>query len=106
MDLLNFADEEEEDEDDAGNLHEIFLGAEEEEEQAAAIVTACCGAYSSEKEFLGPKLNTGGRSKGAQSLNRGICTWYDDYLSPNPIYPPRMFREVLRIPIKLYNYLA
>ena len=43
-----------------------------------------------------------GRLPGAATLLRGPCTWYTDYLSASPVYPASTFRQVFRIPIKLY----
>ena len=35
-------------------------------------------------------------------MHRGRCSWFDDYLADNTIYPPSHFRQVFRIPLQLY----
>ena len=47
-----------------------------------------------------------GRVPGSRpNLNRGICSWYRDYLSPNPVYSPSHFRRRFRIPLSLFKRL-
>jgi len=46
-----------------------------------------------------------GRAPGSRTVKRGKCTCFDDYLSANPVHSPRKFREVFRIPLKLYRVL-
>eukprot|EP00171_Calliarthron_tuberculosum_P006951 IDg6951t1 len=43
-----------------------------------------------------------GRTPGARTFRRGACSWYNDYLSSMPVYSSSKFREVFRVPLKLY----
>lgn len=86
-------------------LENIFDGASEEEEEALVAVSALVASASSE-----PDPNDGmapvhsGRPSGSKSFSR-TCSWYEDYLAAAPRYPGYKFREIFRVPIKLYHVI-
>ena len=41
-----------------------------------------------------------------RNIYRGQCSWWDDYLAPQPRYTPSQFRRRSRIPSKLFRKLA
>lgn len=43
-----------------------------------------------------------GRTPGSKNFKRGVCSWFADYLSETPVYSAARFRDVFRIPLKLY----
>ncbi len=44
------------------------------------------------------------RVRGSRAnINRGICSWNREYLCPDPIYPPALFRRRSRVPLKLFR---
>ena len=45
-----------------------------------------------------------GRQQGSmRNLNRRACSWYIDYLSPDPIHTAVPFRRRFRVPLSLYR---
>lgn len=76
----------------------LFEGASEEEE-AAAIVAAAVASGTSDAAVRSRAHC--GRAPGGQTIRRGPCRWYEDYLSEQPTYPAWKFREVFRVPLKL-----
>ena len=38
-----------------------------------------------------------------RNIDRGLCSWYRDYLSPNPIYHLGIFRRRFRVPLCLFK---
>jgi hypothetical protein len=79
-------------------LELVFEGASEEEEEAAAIICSTIAGCRITTETS----TRGGRRPGSRTIQRGFCSWFDDYLSGTPIYPAHNFRQVFRIPLKLY----
>lgn len=66
---------------------------------ASQLCTAV--AHISRQNQNGDTKNTG-RQFGSRNITRGPCSWYSDYLVPNPVYPAKAFRRTFRIPLKLY----
>jgi hypothetical protein len=79
-------------------LELVFEGASEEEEEAAAII----GSTISGGRITAETSIRGSRRSGSRTIQRGYCSWFDDYLSDTPSYPAHIFRQVFRIPLKLY----
>lgn len=73
-------------------------GCVEDEESAA--LAACSAVVSIQSES-----SLAFKQKRFKSADRGICSWFADYLTEDPTYSPRKFREVFRIPVKLYCLL-
>ena len=46
-----------------------------------------------------------GRIPNSETVKRGPCSWFKDYLSENPVYPPHHFRQNFHIPLQLYKYI-
>jgi hypothetical protein len=79
-------------------LENLFEGASNEERGAADVVAGAIAGGSVSAE----ESTWGGRRPGSRTIQRGGCSWFVDYLSNTPIYPAHNFRQVFRIPIKLY----
>ena len=44
------------------------------------------------------------KKKGSRAkIQRGICSWYHNYLSTNPVYSPTILRRRFRVPLQLYR---
>lgn len=90
-------------------LTEIFEGGSEEENEAASAVAAMVTAGDADSlsnEFFveEPKTHRG-RVPGSRTVLRRPCSWYEDYLADTPRYRAYKFREVFRVPVKLYHVL-
>jgi hypothetical protein len=86
------------------SLFDEFQGASEEEEAAAIVASAVASSRGIEvAEAVLPGCS--GRKLGSRSVIRGSFSWLDDYLAQSPVYPPQKFRQIFRIPVKLYWYI-
>jgi hypothetical protein len=79
-----------------------------DKDEHAAVLAACTAAVAT--SLIGNEDTVGaspfkGRLTGSQSVARGPCRWFQDYLTAQPIYPPHTFRRIFRIPLKLYALL-
>lgn len=81
------------------SLESVYDDLEEATAAAQSVAAACLSVST-----LGAARH-GGRQEGSSNVHRGKCSWYDDYLSPHPIYPAHRFRQVFRIPLSLYRTL-
>lgn len=44
-----------------------------------------------------------GRVRTLPRLRDGHCRWHADYLSDNPVYPAEKFRQVFRVPLRMFR---
>ena len=83
---------------DSEELISSIFDDEEEQSAIQCIVEASKIVQSSVQE-----LSFQGRVPATKTIARDDCSWYRDYLSPHPVYPPSCFREVIHLPLSLYN---
>jgi len=77
-----------------------FSSSSDDEEMLCEVALASAAAVSS------PSPIWGGKKKGSRgNIDRGPCSWYNDYLHENPIYPHSTFRRRFRVPMKLFRLL-
>lgn len=90
----------------AEELQEAFHGASDEKEEAAAAVSAMISSSVAQQidadDLIAPRR---GRLPGSKTVQRRPCSWFTDYLSNKPRFRTWKFREVLRIPMKLYHVI-
>jgi hypothetical protein len=80
---------------------EVFASDEDEEEAGVAAVVVAASSRASVSISVGVG-QTGahwtGRQIGSRYIQRGICTWFEDYLADVPVYPDWKFRQVFGSP--------
>jgi len=92
----------------------IFDGLLDDSDDEMAAVQVCIAAV----QAAGQAAIEGNSSSGDQergwagrfvgskrNVERGVCTWFDLYLSPSPAYTSAHFRTLFRIPLRLYRAL-
>lgn len=67
-----------------------------------AMISSAFAQQFNEDDFIAPRC---GRERGSKTVRRRQCSWFDDYLSVEPRYRAWKFREVFRIPVKLYHVI-
>ena len=80
---------------------ELISSIFDDEEEQSAI--QCVLEASKLMQSSGQELSFQGRVPATKTIARGDCSWYRDYLSPHPVYPPSCFREVFHLPLSIYN---
>jgi hypothetical protein len=86
-------------------VDEVFASDEDEEEAGVAAVVVAAASRASVAISVGvgqAGAHWTGRQIGSRYIQRGICTWFEDYLADIPVYPAWKFRQVFRIPLSLY----
>lgn len=83
----------------SSDLSDIIRSIYDESDEVAAIT--CC-ALALQATAQNNNTNFRGRVRGTKNIQRGVCSWFADYLAPDPVYPPSKFRQAFRVPLKLY----
>ena len=76
----------------------------EDIEEQTAISQSVAAAVMALTEYPETKVLRG-KPSGSKTIHRGPCPWIKDYIIHDPIYPSSRFRQVFRIPLKLYHVL-
>jgi len=92
----------------------IFDGLLEDSDEEIAAVQVCIAAV----QAAGQAATEGNSSSGDQERGwagrfvgskrksaRGVCAWFDLYLSPSPTYTSAHFLTLFRVPLRLYRAL-
>ncbi len=74
-----------------------------EEEDVLQAVMACIDVTVRASDTSGGWTESLFAKKG--NLRRGECSWWRDYLSPEPIFPPALFQRRFRVPLKFFRRL-